>query len=168
MHYYALLGFLDEALAAAGAGDVYLSLALWYAEIILAAGTLEESEVLTLVQLIHLTAEEILHLIPMAQEQHIFRTAPLNIAGKYAEYAKKQYRCRKRGYIYYSGYACDNVQRKRGNEYSKGQLVSAITSRHDFSQKVQSISPLLLRQRKHLPCNKQLYPLSPTYSRREF
>ena len=148
MHYYVLLGFLDEALTASGAGDVYLSLALGHAEIILAAGTLEESEVLTLVQLIHLTAEEILHLIPLAQEQHVLRTAPLNIAGKYAEYADEQYRRRKRGYIYYSGYACDNVQCKRSNEYSKGQLVSAITSRHDFSQKVQSISPLLLRQRK--------------------
>ena len=80
--------FLYKSFTAARAGNVNLALALRYTEVILAGGTLEEAEGLTLAQLVYLPEEVIANLMPLTHGSRIFRSALLDIAGKDTEYGK--------------------------------------------------------------------------------
>ena len=138
--------FLYKSLTAAGAGDIYLSLALGHTEIILAARTLEKAEVLALAQLILLTAEKILYLVPHAHELLVLSTASGKIPGKHTIKAKHYQHSRKRGYQHYPRYTRNKIQHKRGNKHRKGKWVSSIPTCHKSSYPIQNIRPLLLRQ----------------------
>ena len=113
-----LSGFLYKSFTAAGAGHIDLTLALGNAEIILAAGAFEKAEISALAKFIHVAAEEVLHLVPVAQENHIFSTSALIVTGKNSEDAEYEQHCRKRGNNNNTRKACDKVQQQSRDKYS--------------------------------------------------
>jgi len=91
-----ILCFLYKSFTAARAGNVNLALTFGNAKIILAGGTFEEAESPALAQLVYLSSEIISDLVPQMHEGHVFRSAPLCIAGKNTEYSENDH-CRRNG-----------------------------------------------------------------------
>lgn len=86
-----ILCFLYKSFTAARTGNVNLALTFGNAKIILAGGTFEEAKSPALAQLVYLSAEIISDLVPQTHEGHVFRSAPLYIAGKNTEYSKNDH-----------------------------------------------------------------------------